>query len=65
MDLAFLDGCAAPTIAVLFEDTKDARHVKTYEVALREKVRGGAGAGGRVGKWADGWMGKGVPGRAC
>lgn len=34
------DGCAAPTIAVLYEDTKEQRHVKTYEVSLRDKVRG-------------------------
>ncbi len=33
------DGCAAPTIAVLYEDTKEQRHVKTYEVSLRDKVR--------------------------
>ncbi|EFN59838.1 hypothetical protein CHLNCDRAFT_29381 [Chlorella variabilis] len=37
VDIAFLDGCAAPTIAVLYEDTKEQRHVKTYEVSLREK----------------------------
>ncbi|KAL4855081.1 DNA damage-binding protein 1 [Chlorella vulgaris] len=37
VDLAFLEGCAAPTVAVLFEDTKEQRHVKTYEVSLREK----------------------------
>jgi DNA damage-binding protein 1 len=37
VDIAFLDGCAAPTIAVLYEDTKEQRHVKTYEVSLRDK----------------------------
>lgn len=36
----YAEGCAAPTVAVLFEDTKEQRHVKTYEVSLREKVRG-------------------------
>lgn len=33
------DGCATPTIAVLYEDTKEQRHVRTYEVSLRDKVR--------------------------
>jgi hypothetical protein len=37
---ASAEGCAAPTVAVLFEDTKEQRHVKTYEVSLREKVLG-------------------------
>ncbi|PSC68559.1 DNA damage-binding 1 [Micractinium conductrix] len=37
IDLAFLDGCTAPTIAVLYEDTKEQRHVKTYEVSVRDK----------------------------
>lgn len=27
-----------PLLAVLYEDTRRARHIKTYEVALREKV---------------------------
>lgn len=44
------DGCAAPTIAVLYEDTKEQRHVKTYEVSLRDKVCRACmqGADGRV-----------------
>ncbi|KAL4429821.1 hypothetical protein ABPG77_010938 [Micractinium sp. CCAP 211/92] len=37
IDLAFLDGCDTPTIAVLYEDTKEQRHVKTYEVSLRDR----------------------------
>lgn len=37
LDIKFLYGCAKPTIAVLYQDNKDARHVKTYEVALKEK----------------------------
>ena len=41
------DGCAAPTIAVLYEDTKEQRHVKTYEVSLREKVRDGCSTAGQ------------------
>lgn len=37
LDIKFLYGCSKPTIAVLYQDNKDARHVKTYEVALKEK----------------------------
>ena len=36
--LRFLDGCAEPTLAVLYEDAKKDRHIKTYSVASREKV---------------------------
>lgn len=39
----FADGCATPTIAVLYEDTKEQRHVKTYEVSLHDKVRSSKG----------------------
>jgi hypothetical protein len=38
IDMKFLEGCAKPTIAVLYQDTKDARHIKTYEVVMKEKV---------------------------
>lgn len=37
LDIKFLFGCPKPTIAVLYQDNKDARHVKTYEVLLKEK----------------------------
>eukprot|EP00898_Chlorokybus_atmophyticus_P002114 jgi/Chlat1/2903/Chrsp2S04662 len=37
IDIKFLYGCAKPTIAVLYQDTKDFRHIKTYEVLLKEK----------------------------
>ncbi|EIE24281.1 hypothetical protein COCSUDRAFT_28729 [Coccomyxa subellipsoidea C-169] len=37
IDMIFLEGCAKPTIAVLYQDNKDARHIKTYEVVLKEK----------------------------
>ncbi|OAY75001.1 DNA damage-binding protein 1a [Ananas comosus] len=37
LDVKFLYGCSRPTIAVLYQDNKDARHVKTYEVALKDK----------------------------
>ncbi|VVB12240.1 unnamed protein product [Arabis nemorensis] len=36
LDIKFLYGCTRPTIAVLYQDIKDARHVKTYEVSLKE-----------------------------
>jgi len=39
LDLAFLHNCNVPTIAVLFEDTKEQRHIKTYQVNMRDKVR--------------------------
>ncbi|KAL6546328.1 DNA damage-binding protein 1a [Orobanche minor] len=37
LDIKFLYGCPKPTIVVLYQDNKDARHVKTYEVALKDK----------------------------
>lgn len=37
LDIEFLYGCSKPTIVVLYQDNKDARHVKTYEVALKDK----------------------------
>ncbi|ESQ55276.1 hypothetical protein EUTSA_v10024273mg [Eutrema salsugineum] len=37
LDIKFLYGCAKPTIAVLYQDNKDARHVKTYEIATKDK----------------------------
>ncbi|ONI11113.1 hypothetical protein PRUPE_4G088300 [Prunus persica] len=37
LDIQFLYGCSKPTIVVLYQDNKDARHVKTYEVALKDK----------------------------
>ena len=40
VDLKFLHSPLGgrPLLAVLYEDTRRARHIKTYEVALREKV---------------------------
>lgn len=32
IDLQFQHGCAKPTFAVLYQDLKEARHVKTYEL---------------------------------
>ncbi|CAH2078400.1 unnamed protein product [Thlaspi arvense] len=37
LDIKFLYGCAKPTIAVLYQDNKDARHLKTYEVFTKDK----------------------------
>lgn len=39
IDIQFLYGAAVPTLAVLYQDTKEARHFKTYQVALKDKVR--------------------------
>ncbi|KAL2558539.1 DNA damage-binding protein 1 [Forsythia ovata] len=36
LDIKFLYG-PKPTIVVLYQDNKDARHVKTYEVSLKDK----------------------------
>ena len=35
--MVFLHGPPKPTLAVLYQDAKEARHLKTYEVLLREK----------------------------
>ncbi|KAI5671045.1 hypothetical protein M9H77_11409 [Catharanthus roseus] len=37
LDIKFLYGCPKPTIVVLYKDNKEARHIKTYEVALKDK----------------------------
>jgi DNA damage-binding protein 1 len=36
-DVKFLAGTPKPTIAVLYQDTKEGRHIKTYEVCLKDK----------------------------
>lgn len=36
-DIKFLHGCAKPTVAMLYEDNRRARHVKTYCIDSREK----------------------------
>jgi len=35
VDIKFLYNCSKPTIALLYQDTKEARHVKTYEILLK------------------------------
>ncbi|GLE04253.1 hypothetical protein PINS_up013164 [Pythium insidiosum] len=37
IDIKFLHGYTKPTICVLYEDCKGARHVKTYVILLKEK----------------------------
>ncbi|XAR59373.1 hypothetical protein NMG60_11015195 [Bertholletia excelsa] len=37
LDIKFLHGCQHPTIVVLYQDNMDSRHVKTYEVDLKDK----------------------------
>ncbi|GER24636.1 DNA damage-binding protein 1 [Striga asiatica] len=37
LDIKFLYGCPRPTIVVLYQDTEDERHMKTYEVALMDE----------------------------
>lgn len=39
LDIKFLEGFTRPTVAVLYQDPKRDRHIKTYEVNLKEKVR--------------------------
>ena len=39
IDLKFLHGCAKPTLALLHQDPKNARHLRTYVVDLRAKAR--------------------------
>ena len=39
LDLKFLDDCDQPTLAVLYEDPKSERHIKTYIVDARPTVK--------------------------
>ena len=38
IDIKFLDGCSEPSLALLYEDPKKDRHIKTYEIMLEKKV---------------------------
>ena len=40
IDIKFLHNYQKPTLALLYQDNKDARHLKTYEVNLRDKSFG-------------------------
>jgi len=44
VDLKFLPGCARPTLALLWQDPKQARHVRTYVVDAKQKARARAPA---------------------
>lgn len=35
--IKFLYGCDKPTIAILYQDTKQAKHIRTYSINLRDK----------------------------
>ncbi|XP_044976248.1 DNA damage-binding protein 1-like isoform X2 [Hordeum vulgare subsp. vulgare] len=37
LDIKFLYRCENPTVVVLYQDNNDARHIKTYEIALEDK----------------------------
>jgi len=37
IDIKVFRGAAKPTIVVLYQDTKEARHVKTYEISLEDR----------------------------
>jgi DNA damage-binding protein 1 len=56
IDAAFLAGCPAPTVALLYEDAKHARHIKTYAIQMRSKVGvAGGGEGWCVWQVGQGW----------
>ena len=38
LDMKFLEATLKPTLVVLYQDSKEARHVKTYEVNIKDKV---------------------------
>ena len=42
LDACLLAACDRPTLGLLWQDAKRARHFKTYEVSVRERVRGWA-----------------------
>eukprot|EP00891_Asterochloris_glomerata_P001303 jgi/Astpho2/1303/fgenesh1_pm.00024_%23_4_t len=37
IDICFLHACALPTVAIIFRDNRDNRHVKTYEINVKDK----------------------------
>ncbi|KAG0202400.1 DNA damage-binding protein 1a [Mortierella sp. GBA30] len=55
MSMVFLHGCQRPTLAVLYQDKKEVRHVKTYEIDLKN-----------TDKIETGWIQSGLSGaRTC
>ncbi|KAF9098142.1 DNA damage-binding protein 1a [Mortierella sp. AD031] len=43
MSMVFLHGCQRPTLALLYQDKKEVRHVKTYEFDLKNKDKSETG----------------------
>ena len=39
LSMEFLYDCSRPTVALLYQDNKDVRHLRTYEMSLKDKVR--------------------------
>ena len=38
LSMEFLYDCPRPTVALLYQDNKDARHLRTYEISIKDKV---------------------------
>ncbi len=38
LSMEFLYDCHRPTVALLYHDNKDVRHLRTYEISLKDKV---------------------------
>ena len=38
LSMEFLYNCPRPTVALLYHDNKDVRHLRTYEVSVKDKV---------------------------
>ena len=38
LSMEFLYNCARPTVALLYHDNKDVRHLRTYEISIKDKV---------------------------
>ena len=38
LSMEFLYDCPRPTVALLYQDNKDVRHLRTYEMSLKDKV---------------------------
>lgn len=37
LDITYLSGCLKPTIAILYQDVKGNKHIKSYEILIRDK----------------------------
>lgn len=38
LSMELLYDCPRPTVALLYQDNKDARHLRTYEISIKDKV---------------------------